>query len=345
VDFKIHLLIFETTDSATFIQRNGRLGRHPGFSHYQAFVLLPSRTPWIMARLQEKLTDGQSISRIKSSAEDLDLIDVITEAFSPPREFEEYRNCWGVLQAQGMLFSMMSKKDGVIKQLQDRVAEDLRLVYGERLDQKRGHWLALGNDKTKVGQVIQDELLRFRGGSDLQAAVWDETRFYTYDLLRLLPYALVEIISREEFLQVAQKANHVAGEFPEKYIQVYLKIHKWSDERFQISLLCDRGPNELKQSTLSLIDKLSITGHPQIEVSRCLKKQKLLTFLVPVNRHQPHSHWDVSRKLYLNPTFGLYRLQDADERAYACAFNQDALLLYALKWRLKPFTQNQTCIF
>ena len=32
------------------------------------------------------------------------------------------------------------------------------------------------------------------------------------------------------------------------------------------------------------MDKLNITGHPQTEVSRCLKRQKLLAFLVPVNR-------------------------------------------------------------
>ncbi len=41
VDFKIHLLIFESSDSATVMQRLGRLGRHPGFSAYTAFILVP----------------------------------------------------------------------------------------------------------------------------------------------------------------------------------------------------------------------------------------------------------------------------------------------------------------
>ncbi|MFM9158512.1 MAG: helicase-related protein, partial [Dolichospermum sp.] len=57
VDFRIHLLIFEASDSATFIQRLGRLGRHPGFNQYQAFVLLSGRTPWIKSRLEAELTD------------------------------------------------------------------------------------------------------------------------------------------------------------------------------------------------------------------------------------------------------------------------------------------------
>lgn len=340
VDFKIHLLIFEASDSATFIQRLGRLGRHAGFSAYQAFVLLPSRSPWIMARLKERLTGIEECDRLQFR-------DIITEAFDAPKEFEKYREYWGALQAQGMLISLSPKKEGVMQQLQASISEDLRRVYGEQLDKKRGHWFTLGNDPTKVGEAVQEELLRFRGGSDLQAAVWDEGRFYTYDLLRLLPYAEVEIINREEFLQAAQQANHPPTEFPEKYIQVYLKIQRWSDERFHITLECDRGTDELrrKQCTLSLIDKLSITGHPQAEVTRCLRKRKLLTFLVQVNRTPDNSHWDVSRALHLNPTFGLYRLRDADEQTYACAFSQDALLLEALKWRIPKCDRSQAYIF
>lgn len=336
VDFKIHLLIFEASDSATFIQRLGRLGRHAGFSAYQAFVLLPSRTPWIMARLQKSLTGKEECDRLQFR-------EIITEAFDPPKEFERYREYWGALQAQGLLISMSPKTTGVMQSLQTSMAEDLRRVYGEQLDKKRGHWCALGNDST--GKAIQEELLRFRGGSDLQAAVWDEGRFYTYDLLRLLPYAEVEIIDRAEFIQAAQQANHPATEFPEKYIQTYLKVQRWSDQRFPIRLECDRGTDELKQCTLSLIDRLSITGHPQTAVSRCLGKQKLLTFLVQVNRNPDNSHWDISRALHLNPTFGLYRLTDAEEQSHACAFNQDALLLEALKWRLPKCDRTKPYIF
>ena len=348
VDFRIHLLIFETSDSATFIQRLGRLGRHEGFSTYKAFVLLPSRTSWVGARLKEKLVDGCEISRIKSHDEDLDFRGVIEYAFAPPEDPDQrlrYCNYWGALQAQGMLFSMSQKKDGVMQSLQDRMANDLRRVYGEQLDKKRGHWCALGKDKDKTGAAIQQELLRFRGGSDLQAAIWDGARFYIYDLLRLLPYAEVEMINRDVFLQEAQRYNHTATEFDDRYIQVYLKLQRWSDERFPIGLECDRGTDELKQCTLTLIPKLSITGHPQTEVGRCLRKQNLLTFLVQVNRSQPSSHWDISKTLGLSSTFGLYRLTDADDQVYACAFNQDALLLETLKRRLKPCKKSNPYIY
>ena len=329
VDFRIHLLIFEASDAATFIQRLGRLGRHSGFSAYKAFVLISGRTPWIMARLTEKLAEVQTVNRN-------DFREMIEDAFDPPAEFERYRAYWGALQAQGMLLSMAKKKEesAIMQPLQEKITKDLRRVYGEQLDQKRGHWFALGNDPT--GKAIQEELLRFRGGSDLQAAVGDNSRFYTYDLLRLLPYAEVEIIDRDRFLAAATKFNHPATEFPDQYIQVYLKIKEWTDERFNIQLECDRTTEELKQCTLILLDKLTIIGHPQTEVKKCLRQRKLLAFLVSVNRTQAYSHWDVSRKLHLNPTFGLYRLTDGDGQVYACAFNQDALLLEAMKWRLKP---------
>lgn len=336
VDFRIHLLIFEASDSATFIQRLGRLGRHPGFSAYKAFVLLSGRTPWIMARLNEKLAEVKTVNRN-------DFREMIEDAFDPPAEFERYRAYWGALQAQGMLLKMTGENADVMRQIQEKMTDDLRQVYGEQLDKKRGHWFALKNDAT--GNAVQEELLRFRGGSDLQAAVWDDSRFYTYDLLRLLPYAEVEIIDRDRFLAAATKFNHPATEFPDKYIQVYLKIKEWTDERFDIQLECDRTTEELKQCSLIQLDKLSIVGHPQSEVKKCLRKRKLLAFIVSVNRSQAYSHWDVSRKLHLNPTFGLYRLTDADGVTYATAFNQDALLLEAMKWRLNPCETAQPYIY
>lgn len=337
VDFRIHLLIFEASDSATFIQRLGRLGRHSGFNHYQGFVLLSGRTPWIKSRLEEKLTNSEY---------DRDQFqEIITEVFNAPTVFTEYPKYWGALQAQGMLFSMGSKKAGVIEQLKDKISEDLRLVYGEQLDKKRGHWFALGKDEKGVGKAVQQELLRFRGGSDLQAAVWDEGRFYTYDLLRLLAYAEVEIIEREEFLKAAVNADHSHTEFPEKYIQVYLKVQKWSDQRYNIELECDRSSDEIQQCILTFVDKLSIVGHPQTEVNRCLKRQKLLGFLVPVNRTPNNSHWQISQTLYLSPTFGLYRLKDSDGQFYGCAFHQDALLLEAVKWKIRRCERSKSYIF
>ncbi len=329
VDFKIHLLIFESSDSATVMQRLGRLGRHPGFNAYTAFILMPNHTPWVMARLQEKLNPNQTVTR--------EIIeDAISYAFEPPKEFDKYRHCWGALQAQGM-FSRMTQENGKVSQLvRERMTEDLQRVYSQSIKSARCFWYK--KQKTDVEKAIQKELLRFRGGSALQAAVWDGNNFYTYDLLRLLPYALVEVINRETFLNAAINCGRGEEEFADDFINVYLCIQSWVEERINISLQCNRSSSELKVGELCLIDKLNLIGHPQSDVISCLRQKKLLTFLVPVNKNKLSSHWEVSRTLNLSPLFGLYRLVDGSEQAYACAFNQDALLLSALKWRLKKFT-------
>jgi CRISPR-associated endonuclease/helicase Cas3 len=333
VDFKIHLLIFESSDSATVTQRLGRLGRHPGFNAYQAFILVPGHTPWVMARLQDKLSPNQTVTR------DI-LADAIAYAFDPPKEFQKYRQRWGALQAQGMFSRMIQENKKVSQYVRDRMTEDLQRVYSQDFESARKQWFAMQNNP--IGKATQKELLRFRGGSTLQAAVWDGHNFYTYDLLRLLPYALVELIDRETFLNAAANSGRGEEEFSDDFISVYLRIQEWVDERIDnISFQSNLLDSELKIGELCLIDKLNLIGHPQSDVITCLQKKKLLTFLVPVNKNKLNSHWEVSRTLNLSPLFGLYRLVDASEQAYACAFHQDALLLEALKWHLKKFTSTR----
>lgn len=350
VDFDINLLIFEASDSATFIQRLGRLGRHPGFNSYKAFALIPDWMRWILPQLRKHLNEEDEVDRTRFREE------IIEQVFNPPQEYEQYRSYWGALQAQGMLFSISgmnisNKREreerlAVSQGLRDRITQDLRQIYGEQLDKKRGHWCCLSKDPT--GQAIQKELLRFRGSSDLQAAVWEpeKSRFYTYDLLRLLPYAEVEVIKRQKFMEEAKKCNRPETEFPELYIQVYLKIQSWSDKRYDdIKLDCDLGTDELKVCTLTLLDGVSIEGHPQSsQLRKHLSSEKLLAFLVPLSRQHP-TIWDVRNFLYLSPNFGLYLMTDADDESYACAFNQDALLLETLKWKLQRCARTRPYIY
>ncbi|MDH6067579.1 type I-D CRISPR-associated helicase Cas3' [Chrysosporum ovalisporum APH033B] len=333
VDFKIHLLIFESSDSPTVTQRLGRLGRHPGFNTYTAFILIPSHIPWVMAKLQQKLTSEQTVTR------DI-LTDAITHAFDPPKEFKKYRQRWGLLQAQGMFYRMTKENAKVSQPIRHRMTEDLQRIYSQDFESARKQWFAMENNP--VGKAIQKELLSFRGGSTLQAAVWDDKNFYTYDLLRLLPYARVEIIHRDRFLNAANNFGRSEEEFTDDFINVYIRIEQWVHERINnISLQCNRNSSELQIGQLCLIDKLSIIGHPQCDVITCLQRKKLLSFLVTVNKNKQTSHWEVSHTLNLSPLFGLYRLIDASEQAYACAFNQDALLLESLKWQLKKFTNSR----
>lgn len=350
VDFDINLLIFDVSDSGTFIQRLGRLGRHPGFNSYKAFALIPDWMRWIIPQLKKYVEDGESVDRTRFREE------IIEQVFSSPQEYEEYRQYWGGLQAQGMLYSISgesirnkwerNERFAVSQDLRDHITQDLRKVYGDRLDKKRGHWYALGKDET--GRTVQNELLRFRGGSDLQAAVWEveKSRFYSYDLLRLLPHVDITVIDRGTFLENAAKHQHRATEFPEAYTQIYLQVNSWREQKYDnLELDCDLGTDELNPCTLSLIEELSIEGHPQSsELRNNLQKQKILAFLVPLSRQHP-TIWDVKNILRLGPNFGLYKLTDGDGDSYACAFNQDALLLEALKWKLRRCQTTKAYIY
>ncbi|MFN9400466.1 MAG: type I-D CRISPR-associated helicase Cas3', partial [Dolichospermum sp.] len=112
------------------------------------FVLLSGPTPWIKSRLEAEL--------INSEYGRDQFREIIETVFNAPRVFADYSKYWGALQAQGMLFNMTNnqeKKQIVVEKLKDRISEDLRLVYGEQLDKKRGRWFALGNDQTGVGKA------------------------------------------------------------------------------------------------------------------------------------------------------------------------------------------------
>ncbi|MGB7414715.1 MAG: hypothetical protein WA902_10965, partial [Thermosynechococcaceae cyanobacterium] len=148
-------------------------------------------------------------------------------------------------------------------------------------------------------------------------------------------------IERENFLQALSQAGRSEFAFPEKYIQVYLRVEEWVSQRINITLHCNQDSSDLKPCQLLLLGHLSLTGDIASDVQKCLSRRKFLAYLVPVARKRSNSHWEVSKKLRLSPLFGLYRLADGSEQAYACAFNQDALLLEALKWQLRKFCQVQ----
>ncbi|NET89782.1 MAG: type I-D CRISPR-associated helicase Cas3' [Kamptonema sp. SIO1D9] len=349
VDFEVHLLIFETTDLSTFLQRLGRLGRRSGFSQYQAFVLIPSWMKWIWQKIQAELQENNLVDRHQFNTE------IAANVFNSPPTFEQYRYYWGGLQAQGMLNALKGetvkgktrgKERKELKartqKLRESVTNDLCHIYGERFQNKERQWFA-------IFQSVRDELLHFRGSSTLQAAVWDEnqSRFYTYDLLRLLPHTEVEVISKKDFFTALETANRSTFEFNERYLKIYLRLTRWLEigEPFSLKLETDCLTRELEICTLTELEGLFLSGHPQqTALNQALEDLEFLSFLVPVAK-DPRSHWKIRNTLFLPPTFGVHRLIDSQDKAYACAFNQDALLLESLKWKIDRCTHSDPYIF
>jgi CRISPR-associated endonuclease/helicase Cas3 len=101
-----------------------------------------------------------------------------------------------------------------------------------------------------------------------------------------------------------------------------------------------RDSSELKCCDLILLDKLRLINHPQADVIDCLSHKKVLSLLVPGD------YWKIREALRLGALFALHPLVDSSEQTYACAFNQDALLLKAMSYQLTKFCRkNSTSLF
>ncbi len=95
VDFDIHLLIFEASDSATFIQRLGRLGRHQGFNDYKAFALIPGWMRWIVPQLRKLLEPEEVVDRTRFREE------IIEQVFNSPQETRRISQLLGCFTDSG----------------------------------------------------------------------------------------------------------------------------------------------------------------------------------------------------------------------------------------------------
>ena len=140
----------------------------------------------------------------------------------------------------------------------------------------------------------------------------------------------IELIDREAFFNQARPQGFSSNSFPERFLRGYVRLRTWRLERSPLELSTGSTAEELDCCQLSQLERLQISQYS--DLSKQLSP--ILCFLIPVDKRNRRSHWTVFRRLKLPPTFGLYRLNDADSNSYACAFDRDALLLEALKPKL-----------
>jgi CRISPR-associated endonuclease/helicase Cas3 len=102
VDFKINVLIFESSDAGNFIQRLGRLGRHDGydldgqlvqFDGFTAYALVPNF-------LVERLFLDNKPSFVSGSLYDRPFLNAaINEKYRQINDFRGYYKRWGAVQS------------------------------------------------------------------------------------------------------------------------------------------------------------------------------------------------------------------------------------------------------
>ncbi len=353
IDFNISLLIFETLDAGSFLQRLGRLGRvrnrEEPFDCYEAHALFSNCTPWIydrfVHRLHEKgIGEGDAIDR----PETLRNIVIEQDVFLQATAFQAYAKRWGILQAAHVIATL---ERGKREQSFETTAKALRERYKAMFDLRdfgkaMGRYCALVNKKQE--SAILDEVLSFRGSSPFQTAVWDDTvtpaTFIGYDTLALVQNIDFRVVdeaaykaalegqsdtTKNEALEELRWAIKDKEEHP-----LILKILQFFSEREQLTLGWE-GVRLRDYTRQVVVLKGWIINGPRISrdldrLNQFLRRQSLVCYCTAKDASE------LRRSLKLPPHFPLYRVEQPG-KLYTVTFGKAALLLEAemLRWRGK----------
>lgn len=332
VDFRINFLVFEAADAGNFIQRFGRLGRHPGFDIYQAYALLPN---FIVERLFEvdnhPLQDGETRDRISLS-------EAIRAHYGYVNEFKQYPKRWGGIQSACVHLELEKNYQMKTKypEAADNFAADIEQALGVTIKQMRGQlFRCMEKDKKK----IIEEARSFRGISQLDCGIYDMTnpdepekeRFKTYNLPSLLSNFHFELMTSTDFLNRARKAGLAVSRFEKALCYLKLTGYRELREDWQFYYSRDDISEIAKSGKVQILKGLEVTGGTN-EISRKLSSRGLVCFVSDRDRAT------LRAKCGLPVHFQAYALSDRFDGKpnYTIAFGRSALLLETLIWHWKP---------
>lgn len=322
VDFHINFLVFEAKTAGHFIQRLGRLGRHPGFLYYKAFALAPRS---VYEKLKEKL-EGEIQRETLNQA--------VYECYKEEQNFVSYLSKWGLLGA-AHIYVELEKIGSQTQALRDTYADRVIKSYSSEKpfkDWRNKYWAYLKDEDYK--KHILDELTSFRGESPLQCAIWDVTQddFLFYELFYLLANTEFEIIEPEEWQRVCQKKYPHSKKLPFKPL-LYIKALDHLEERSDFSLGIDE---DLFEKT-HLLDGIQVLKHFEIGrhkyANQINKKLYGMKFVTLITSEKPKV---LKFRFRLPPLFPVFKLSDRKDNEYSVVFGKEAILLDSLSFLLKP---------
>ncbi len=353
IDFDINLLIYESTNAGTFLQRLGRLGRcrsdGQGFERYAAYALISGKTPWVYERLlgglaQHGVSEGDETDRTTV------LPKVVHEAFGAENDFLGYAKRWGILQAAHVINVLEKKRaQGAYQSL----AADLARRYTQLFalsdlgGARRRYWYLAAKDSMAQRRPILDEVLAFRGSSPFQVAVIDLTvepaGLLTYDLFPLVQGADYEVAAVEEFEHLASRRES-AGARGEaiaalKHVMkgkdgrpLVLKVRGFHAERERLKLKVGEDLSVVSDQIV-VLRGLAVAEPAAVQlpaVNEVLRRQAVVCYATRRDARE------LRRILRLPAHFALYTACDMHRnREYTLAFGKAALMLEALLigWR------------
>ena len=332
VDFKINFLVFEAMDSGSWIQRLGRLGRHPDykksdgtvmkFDCYVAHSLLPQ---YAYERVEQVIRSTPEIDKETL----IDLMrneDEEKRVFSPINDFRNYRKSWGWLHASHIVNTLGHPR------LRENFASErkkLTQIYSDifetDIEMRSTKWYF--TVKKNQPEIIDSGVIRFRGETPFTCGILDETdgEIKDYNLLWVLQNAEVEYMEKADFMRECRARGIPSRKF--QYVDVYLRLHEYRSERERFHLNQSRKIKEQFTDDcyrqLHTLKGFEIDGNFSAinKINRWLRVKPLLCLI----REEPVG--DLRRMLRLPAMFSIFPLLDRDGNEFSVVFSKDALLL------------------
>ncbi len=344
VDFSINLLIFESYNAGTFIQRLGRLGRHKGWDEYRAYALLPD---WIVDRFAAHFTDGSEVERVRfletirmqdefAAAKDGEAISIVKPIFQPDQEYKRYATCWGGLQTAQIIVSTEDWKIG--KQGQQDLSRALRTQYNKTYNIKTvNDWISGQVKRYRAMTMDEDEKLiltelnSFRGGSPLDCGIYDRTdqHFKRYDLFFLLANTDFHPLSEAKFKEMVEDRHENFEKYRSRELGLYIYLESYGEERENFIL--ESGYSFRKKlnqvhvyDSFMIQDSRILASHLDNTVNDKLAELPLVCLVV---EGKPTSF---KQQQGLHSLFPVYRVRDDDGIERSIVLGLDALLAHSL---------------
>ncbi|MBX0326718.1 type I-D CRISPR-associated helicase Cas3', partial [Oscillochloris sp. ZM17-4] len=348
VDFRINLLIFESSGAGTFLQRLGRLGRHTTFTDrdqreqrfaaFAAHALVPSFIYERLFQPQEgepaPFVDGATYTRE-------DLARIINTAFPKPVSFTHYTRLWGRF-VPAKVYQELSRKE--LRQIFGSVRDHLKQRFYDLTSTSVVKACKEWEERDKQGEgLLIREAQSFRGGSPFDCGVLkeDEGDVVTYDLFWLLANAHLELMTREAFCAAVRRMGKLDMPYQRGYQKFFFRWLGLREQREQVHIIL--GPqvaqwgSERHQIAQVLPGiQVGCNGHEAFmhKLNSKLIDDPCVGLIIPA--HEPRQ---VQRARYLPPGLQLWPYTadslDAGVQAGSVAFGRNALLLDSLL-RIKP---------
>lgn len=321
VDFRINLLIFESPDANTHLQRLGRLGRHEQdgagnrFDHFEAHALLPD---WVIKQVMDKYSAGALVARN-------DYADVIRAAMTELQQFEYYPRRWAGIQAGHVLNQL---HDTAIRTQYEAYRPVLRDMYWTLYGGSLSRYRPVRDEQPAVFEAARS----FRGTSPFTALVLDQSplrdssEVQAYNLITLLLRGELEAAKTADLLHTAaQQGANVDALKRAEPLAAY-RLLGWRDKARDIGVVYEQELGTERQIVIECRSiRLRVSDAAGIGLAALndqLAQRTLAAFFIP-----DYTPYDIRRMLKLGMRMELFPFTSLDNVQGCVAFGQDALLL------------------